>query len=299
MCAQQIEYLAAIDLVLNPNNARTHSRKQIRQLANSITEFGFTNPILIDDANLVLAGHGRLAAARQLGMDRVPCLRLASMTPEQKRAYALADNKIALNAGWDEAMLAAELGALLHIDFAFDIGLTGFSIAEVDTLIEGIHPVEAGDPADDLLPDAVTNEFDCRFGDIWELGPHRLICGDALDPQTVALLLDGEKAQMVFTDPPYNVPIDGHVGGLGATKHREFAMGVGEMSRPEFTSFLERSFTNLTSHSVDGSIHFICMDWRHIEEILDAGQAVYAELKNSDCVGKRQWRHGHLLSRPS
>lgn len=280
MCAQQIEYLAAIDLVLNPNNARTHSRKQIRQLANSITEFGFTNPILIDDANLVLAGHGRLAAARQLGMDRVPCLRLASMTPEQKRAYALADNKIALNAGWDEAMLAAELGALLHIDFAFDIGLTGFSIAEVDTLIEGIHPVEAGDPADDLLPDAVTNEFDCRFGDIWELGPHRLICGDALDPQTVALLLDGEKAQMVFTDPPYNVPIDGHVGGLGATKHREFAMGVGEMSRPEFTSFLERSFTNLTSHSVDGSIHFICMDWRHIEEILDAGQAVYAELKN-------------------
>ena len=280
MCAQQIEYLAAIDLVLNPNNARTHSRKQIRQLANSITEFGFTNPILIDDANLVLAGHGRLAAARQLGMDRVPCLRLASMTPEQKRAYALADNKIALNAGWDEAMLAAELGALLHIDSAFDIGLTGFSIAEVDTLIEGIHPVEAGDPADDLLPDAVTNEFDCRFGDIWELGPHRLICGDALDPQTVALLLDGEKAQMVFTDPPYNVPIDGHVGGLGATKHREFAMGVGEMSRPEFTSFLERSFTNLTSHSVDGSIHFICMDWRHIEEILDAGQAVYAELKN-------------------
>ena len=299
MCAQQIEYLAAIDLVLNPNNARTHSRKQIRQLANSITEFGFTNPILIDDANLVLAGHGRLAAARQLGMDRVPCLRLASMTPEQKRAYALADNKIALNAGWDEAMLAAELGALLHIDSAFDIGLTGFSIAEVDTLIEGIHPVEAGDPADDLLPDAVTNEFDCRFGDIWELGPHRLICGDALDPQTVALLLDGEKAQMVFTDPPYNVPIDGHVGGLGATKHREFAMGVGEMSRPEFTAFLERSFINLTEPQR-----------RWIDPFHLHGLAPYRgnsrrrtscvrRAKEPDCVGQRQWRHGHLLSRPS
>ena len=280
MPAQQIDYIALADLVLNPQNARTHSRKQVRQIANSISEFGFTNPILIDSTNLVLAGHGRLAAAKQLRIDRVPCIRLASMTAEQKRAYALADNKLALNAGWDESILAAELGALLNIDPAFDIELTGFSIAEVDTLIEGIQPVEAGDPADDLVPNTTSNEFDCRLGDIWELGPHRLICGDALDQQTVALLLGGERAQMVFTDPPYNVKIDGHVGGLGATKHREFVMGVGEMSPSEFATFLKRAFVNLTSHSIDGSIHFICMDWRHMGEILAASQAVYSELKN-------------------
>ena len=280
MSLSNIESLSTEVLVDNPRNARKHSKKQIRQIATSISEFGFTNPILIDSENLVLAGHGRVAAARLLSMDRVPCLRFTSMTDRQKRAYALADNKLALNAGWDEELLAEELSALLQLDPAFDIAVTGFSISEVDSLLEGEYLEEPGNPAEDRVSTSTINEFECRPGDIWELGRHRLICGDATNPGTVGLLLNGEKAQMVFTDPPYNVPIDGHVGGLGATKHREFAMGVGEMTKAEFTDFLRRTFVNLKTYSVDGSIHFVCMDWRHMEEILSAGNAVYDELKN-------------------
>jgi hypothetical protein len=278
MSKLQISYLSTTQLAENPCNARTHSKKQIRQIADSICEFGFTNPILIDSRNMVLAGHGRLAAAKLLSMEHVPCLRIDQLTPAQKRAYALADNKLALNAGWNEEILGQELKELLAIEPAFDIGITGFSIAEADSLIEGLAFEEPGNPVEDQLPD--DGPARCRFGDIWQLGPHRLICGNSLDQTTVATLMDDERAQMVFTDPPYNVPIDGHVGGLGSVKHREFAMASGEMSRSEFTSFLQTVFTNLRKHSVDGSIHFICMDWRHMAEMLTAGEAVYDELKN-------------------
>ena len=202
------------------------------------------------------------------------------MTPEQKRAYVLADNKLALNAGWDEDLLAEELSALLDVDLDFDIGVTGFSIAEIDLLVEGQDPTEDGDPADDLLPDPADTPERCSPGDVWQLGSHRLICGDALDPLTVDLLMQGEVARMVFTDPPYNLRIDGHVGGSGKVKHREFAMASGEMTSDEFTDFLRCAFENLVRHSLDGSIHFICMDWRHMREMLDAGVDVYSELKN-------------------
>ncbi len=261
-------------------NARTHSRKQVRQIADSISQFGFTNPVLIDCENTILAGHGRVEAARLLGMTTVPCLQLEHMTPAQKRAYVIADNKLALNAGWDEDLLGQELRALLDVDIGFDVGVTGFSIPEIDSLIEGLDPVEPGDPAEDRLPNPEECEPRCRPGDIWQLGPHRLICGNSLDRATVAALMDCETAGMVFTDPPYNVPIDGHVCGSGSVKHREFAMASGEMSRPQFTDFLRSAFANLVAHSADGSIHFICMDWRHLAEILEAGEAVYTELKN-------------------
>jgi DNA modification methylase len=261
-------------------NPRTHSRKQVGQIADSIREFGFTNPVLIDRESMILAGHGRVEAAKVLGLSTVPALRVEHMSEAQKRAYVIADNKLALNAGWDEEILAEELKALLTEVPSFDIGLTGFSIPEVDSLIEGLRPEEPGDPADDRLPDPAECEPRCRPGDIWELGPHRLVCGDSLDPDTVARLMDGKLADMVFTDPPYNVPIDGHVCGSGRVKHREFAMAAGEMSRGEFTAFLERSFENLVAHSQDGSIHFVCMDWRHIGEVLEAGEGTYTELKN-------------------
>ena len=278
MSKLQISYLATTQLAENPHNARTHSKKQIRQIADSICEFGFTNPLLIDSHNMVLAGHGRLAAARLLLLEHVPCVRIDQLTPAQKRAYALADNKLALNAGWDEEILGQELKELLTIDPAFDIGMTGFSIAEADSLIEGLGFEEPGNPEEDELPP--DGPARCRVGDLWQLGPHRLICANALDEAAVATLMDGEQAQMAFTDPPYNVPIGGHVGGLGSVKHCEFVMASGEMSRSEFTSFLQTAFTNLRRHSVDGSIHFICMDWRHMGEILSAGEAVYDELKN-------------------
>lgn len=263
-----------------PKNARTHSKKQIRQIADSIKTFGFTNPILIDEANNILAGHGRVEAAKLLGMTTVPCIRIDAMSEAQKRAYVLADNKLALNAGWDEELLALELGELFTAEIDFDPGVVGFSVAEVDFLLEEQHPQETGDPADDALPETTESPARTKPGDIWQLGEHRLICGDALDRNVVDRLMQGQKARMAFTDPPYNVPIQGHVGGKGKIKHREFAMASGEMTRQEFTTFLKRAFQNHAVHSMDGAIHFICMDWRHIGEVLDAGEAVYSELKN-------------------
>jgi DNA modification methylase len=274
----RIQYLGPGQLKPYPRNARTHSRKQIRQISESIERFGFTNPVLIDEHGMILAGHGRVEAAKLLGMAQVPCLRFDHMSQAEKRAYILADNKLALNAGWDEDLLADELKLLLAEDIDLDIGVTGFSIAEVDRLIDGQIPEEPGDPAEDREPGDVLSR--CAPGDLWQLGNHRLVCGDSLDPKTLDLLMEGETAQMVFTDPPYNVPIEGHVSGLGKVKHREFAQGSGEMSRAEFTAFLAKAFTQLVANSADGSIHFICMDWRHMAEMLEAGEAVYSELKN-------------------
>ncbi len=240
--------------------------------------FGFTNPVLIDEHRTILAGHGRVEAARLIGMGQVPCVRLAHMTSQEKRAYVLTDNKLALNAGWDEDLLAAELGALLSADLDFDVSLTGFSIPEIDGVLQAVAPEELGDPEDEALPVDVPSRV--QPGDFWQLGVHRLICGDALDPKVAECLMGGETARMVFSDPPYNVPIDGHVGNSGKTKHREFAMASGEMSAAEFQTFLQTALQNMADYSVDGSIHFLCMDWRHMGEMLAAGQGVYSELKN-------------------
>lgn len=277
--AQLIEQIPPTALRPWARNARTHSKKQLRQIAQSIETFGFTNPVLIDQANTILAGHGRVEAAKMLGMATVPCLRIEHMTQAEKRAYVIADNKLALNAGWDDGILAEELKGLLATeDLGFDIGVIGFEVAEIDSLIEGIAPEEAGDPEDDVVPDIAPRRV--HPGDVWQLGPHRLVCGDALDAEVLALLMKGDVARMVFCDPPYNVKIDGHVGGSGRTKHREFAMASGEMTESEFTTFLTDAFRNLADHSMDGSIHFLCMDWRHMREVLAAGHAVYDELKN-------------------
>lgn len=273
-----VEYLNPSNLKPYKNNARTHSNKQIRQIADSIRTFGFTNPILIDQQHMILAGHGRLKAAQQLGLETVPCVRLDHMSDPQKRAYILADNKLALNAGWDEELLAEELSELYNLDIDFDVEITGFSIPEIDHLLEQPSPQEPHDPRDDAVIQRPPARV--RTGDLWQLGPHRLICGNALDPQTLSDLMGEDRARMVFTDPPYNVPIKGHVGGSGRTQHREFAMASGEMSAEDFISFLATAFQNMADVSRDGSIHFICMDWRHLKEIQTAGEAVYHELKN-------------------
>ena len=278
MPAPQITHRPLATLTPWPRNARTHSTKQIRQIAASIRQFGFTTPVLIDEAGTILAGHGRVAAAKFLSLTTVPCLPLTHLSEAQKRAYVLADNKLALNAGWDEDRLAAELGALLAQDLDLEVGITGFSIPEVDALLATVAPEEPDDPADDALPEAAPARV--RRGDVWQLGAHRLICGDVRDPAVLATLMAGEQARLVFTDPPYNVPIDGHASGLGRIKHREFAMAAGEMSREAFTGFLQQALAPLAAHSVDGSIHYVCMDWRHLPEILAAGEAVFTELKN-------------------
>ncbi len=266
---------------LNPysNNPRTHSKKQIKQIAESMRVFGWTNPILIDREGGIIAGHGRLEAANRLGLDRVPTICLEDMTDEQKRAYVLADNKLAENAGWDKGLLAIELQGLSEINLDFDITVTGFEMGEIDIILGELDETDSGEA--ETVPEIdPTLPTISQSGDLWVLGRHRLYCGDATDAESYARLMDGEGAQMVFMDPPYNVPIDGHVCGLGNVKHDEFAMAVGEMSEAEFTDFLKSVLCHLSDNSVDGSIHYICMDWRHVFELLSAGRDAYTELKN-------------------
>ena len=261
-------------------NPRTHSKKQARQIAESIRTFGWTNPILIDAMGGVIAGHGRLQAAKLLGLETVPTIRIEDMTEAQKRAYVLADNKLAENAGWDRDLLALELQGLLEMDIDFEVTATGFEMGEIDVLIAGLDGEGEADADDETPPVELDRPAISRPGELWMLGRHHLLCGDALDGQSYAGVLDGNPAQMVFTDPPYNVPIDGHVCGLGAVKHAEFAMASGEMSETEFTAFLKTVFGHLVAHSIDGAIHFVCIDWRHFYELLTAGREVYTELKN-------------------
>lgn len=260
-------------------NARTHSAKQIAQIAASVRTFGFNNPVLVDKDGVIIAGHGRVDAAKTLGLETVPAIRLEHMSEAEKRAYILADNKLAEKAGWDSEILAIELQNLIDLDIDFDISITGFEMPEIDVLIGDLDTKPAKPDPADAVPDVVGPAL-TRTGDIWQIGPHRLICGDSLQSETYARLLDGDRAQMVFTDPPYNVRIDGHVSGLGKAQHREFAMASGEMSVPEFTTFLRSVFGNLVEASCDGAMHFVAMDWRHMAEVLEAGRTTFSELKN-------------------
>ena len=196
---QKIEILPAADLVPYARNSRTHDDAQVAQIAASIKEFGFTNPILIDEDGGIIAGHGRLSAARKLGIDEVPCLRLGHLTDAQKRAYVIADNRLALNAGWDEEMLKVEFAELG--DLGFDLELTGFDAKEIDAFLA--DPLEAGLTDDDAVPE-VPEEPTTKLGDVWQLGRHRLMCGDSTSIDAVDRLMDGGKADMVFTSPPYN-----------------------------------------------------------------------------------------------
>ncbi|MGE0736631.1 MAG: site-specific DNA-methyltransferase [Alphaproteobacteria bacterium] len=273
-CQLSVRYLSPAALKPYGGNARTHSPKQLRQIADSIRQFGFVSPILVDRGNGVIAGHGRLAAAKLLGMEKVPTVALEHMTDAEKRAYILADNKLAENAGWDPEILRIELQYLAGLDLGFDLTITGFSTPEIDMVLCG----EAED-RDDILPDLPAKPV-TQPGDLWLLGEHRLLCGDATQPAAFRRLMSGKRAQMIFVDPPYNVRIDGHARGLGRTRHREFAMASGEMTAEQFRDFLGNAFHLLARHSVSGAIHFVCMDWRHLEETLTAGKEAYAELKN-------------------
>jgi 16S rRNA G966 N2-methylase RsmD len=258
-------------------NPRKHTTEQIKAIATSIQRFGFTNPVLIDSRLQIVAGHGRVAAARTLQMARVPTLMLEHLSEAEIRAYIIADNRLAEITSWDHEILATELQALTELNF--DVTLLGFQTGEIDVLLQDSLQISSTEDPHDVPP-SPTTFVTSRPGDLWLLGEHRLICGDARDPDVFAKLLGHEKAEFVFTDPPYNVPIEGHVCGLGRIHHKNFAMACGEMTAPEFAHFLETAFRHLAAHSSDGSIHDICIDWRHISEMLQAGRKVYSELKN-------------------
>ncbi len=260
------------------NNARTHSKKQIQQIAASISRFGWTYAILADETGKILAGHGRYEAAKLLGYRKVPVLTWAGLTETEKRAYRVLDNKVAANAGWDRATLAAEIGELAKLlpEINLDIQITGFDAAEIDGLMSDLVDNEV--EPEDGVPEVETQPVSHR-GDCWLLGQHRLLCGDACSTADISRLMAQQRAIMVITDAPYNLKIKTIVG-RGRTKQREFLQASGEMSSQQFVRFLKKSLSLAASHSTDGSIHFVFMDWRHTGELLAAGEAVYSELKN-------------------
>jgi len=257
-------------------NARQHSDKQIDQLKTSISRNGFLIPILIDAENNIIAGYARFMAAKALGLNSIPAIRVSHLTPEQQRAFIIADNRLAELATWDKAVLASELRFLS--DMNFDLELTFFSTAEIDLIIDDAGKADEVDQADDI-PEPPRGNPVTRVGDIWMLGRHRIVCGDSTDADVHRMLMRQLKADMIFCDPPYNVKVSGHVCGLGKIKHDEFAMASGEMTPAQFIHFLSRFMALMCQYSTNGSIHYICMDWRHLRELLAASADNYTEFK--------------------
>lgn len=266
--------LPIASLRLDPNNPRLHTGKQIRQIARSIETFGFNVPVLIDAQGQLIAGHGRVLAAQLLGMTHVPTIRLEHLTQAQTRAFMIADNRLTENSVWDDRLLAEQLKALSVLELDFSIEVTGFEMGEIDVMIEDLAPARRGkdDPAD-AIPDSGGKPQVTRAGDLWVLDRHRVYCGDARNEGSYSALMKGRRAEMVFADP-------GYVTGFGDFHRPEVAVAPGEMSPSEFTAFLATIFTQLAQNTVDGALHFICMDWGHLVELLSAARSVYAGFKN-------------------
>lgn len=273
-------------------NPRIHKDRQIKALVKSIQSFGFNMPIAIDREAKVVAGHARLEAAKKMGLDQVPVIYLDHLTTEQIKAFSIADNRLSEMSSWNDNLLAIQLKELSLVDLDFDLEATGFTVGEIDLRIEGLDA--ATDPMDEEVPQLAEGPAVTQLGDIWLMGEHRLLCGNAQEAQSFEMLMASQIAGMVITDPPWNLRVVGQVGGNGKIKHREFAMASGEMSSVEFTKFLQNTFDLLANHSIVGSVHTIFMDWRHLSEILAAGQASYSSLLNMAVWVKNQAGMGSL-----
>lgn len=281
----EIRYLNPAELKLNPKNSRTHSRKQLHKIAQSIEKLGFNNPVLVDTENVIIAGHGRVLAARDLGLTEIPTICLSHMTKEQIRAYIIADNKLAEEAGWDNEILKIELDFLMNLEskIGFDATITGFDIPQLDLILnpevlDSVKNVSKKDSDTEFLENVIDIPKRVKKGDLWELGEHLLYCGNSLEEISYKKLLQNELAQIVFTDPPYNVKVKGNV--TKQKQHEEFEFASGKMKKDEFTEFLKTAMSLQAKFSVDGSIHYQCMDWRHVGEMLNAGSDIYSSLKN-------------------
>ena len=270
----EVTYRERTSLNPHPTNPNTHNAKQIARIARSIRDFGWTNPLIVDEGGNVLAGHGRLQAAATLNIDMVPTICLAHMTPVQKRAYVIADNRLSEIGGtWDKKLLALEHEAILLLDPEFDLTSTGYELDDIEVMFDNLNEVDENFAAEPGRKNPAVS----RVGDLWLLGSHRLCCGDARVRASFEALLGAERAQMVITDSPYNVRINGNVVGKG--KHPEFIMASGEMTRTEFAEFLTTVFGQLIAFSQDGSIHYLFMDWKHMPEMVLA-TSQYTEQKN-------------------
>jgi ParB-like chromosome segregation protein Spo0J len=259
-----VTYRATGSLKPDPRNARTHSKRQLQQIVASIRQFGFTNPVLIDPEGVLIAGHGRLLAAKSIGMAEVPTIELVCLNDAQKRALRLADNKIALGAGWDLDILKVELAELFSLDLDMDLTVTGFSTGELDVLLSRNE-----DPEDDVIP-PVPDEPRTRPGDIWILGDHVVGCGDSRDRELLEKVVGNARVDAAFLDPHANVQ----------GRHREFALASDEMTDEAFRRFLTETLGAAASVSRDGAVHFVCMDWRHMNDVCAVGRTVYGDLLN-------------------
>ena len=261
----------------HPANSRLHSQKQIRQIAASEAEFGFIVPIIANSSGEIICGHGRWLAARVLGLAEVPVVQVRHLSPAQIRAFQIADNKLCENAAWDERVLGQTLRELSLMNLDFDLEITGFEVAKIEMLINGLDDGSVADDPDELPPPA--GPAVCRPGDLWELLGHKVLCGDALSEVSYKALMAGEQAAGVFTDPPYNVSAR-HIGGRGKIKHADFIMAAGEMTEAEFTAFLIKAFTGIAAACSPGALIYVCMDWRHVFEAIVAGRQAFEALKS-------------------
>jgi DNA modification methylase len=275
-----VTYRPLYELKPNTANPRRHSRGQIRRLAEMIKTFGFRVPILVDATGMIIAGHGRCEAARLAGLTEVPTIPVQDLTEAEIKAFIIADNRIAELGTWDDKILAQQFLELSEINPDLSLELTGFDIGEIDFRIESANQpaLETPDPAD-AVP-ACSGPAVTKAGDLWELGRHKLLCADARDGASYAILLGHRRAAAVFTDPPYNVPIDGHASGLGRAHHREFQMASGEMSEAQFTEFLTTTLAHFARHSAANALLFLCIDWRHLWEAMGAARNARCELVN-------------------
>ena len=268
------------DIAPYANNAKQHPPWHIDQLIASIKQFSFITPIIVREHNgkyIIIAGHGRCEAAKKLGLKQVPIILVSNLSDAQVKAYRIADNQLNLNTGYDEDLLRVELQELDKLDLDFNLEILGFGTGELDIIIGGEAPAE-NDEAD-VIPE-IKERFVTKPGDIWILGNHLLLCGNSLEPANYKALMNGDMAHAIFTDPPWNVPISGHVCGNGQIQHDEFAMASGEMTDDEFVAFLEAFIALVIEYSKDGSLHYLCIDWRGIYQMISAGQGQYSELKN-------------------
>jgi DNA modification methylase len=283
----RVEDIALTNLRDSPRNPRTHSPHQIKKIGASIQQFGFVNPVLIDENNRILSGHGRVQAARQLGLSSVPALRYSHLSESEKSAYVIADNRLAELAGWDRELLRLELGELVVRAPALDLTVTGFEIGEIDRVIFADSESGTADAQAESVPEIANGPPVTRPGDLWLIGEHHILCGDARLPSPYRALLTDGNVGMVFTDPPYNVRIQGHARGLGRKRFAEFAMASGEMSPREYERFM-RSWINLAvQFSRAGCVHYVFCDWRHICDVLNVGRELYDQLLNV-CIWDKQ-----------
>ena len=296
----QIVEMPITQLVPYANNARIHSEEQLDIIGQSYLTFGWMNPPLVDENNVIIAGHGRVEAAKKIGLEMIPVLRVGGLSPDQLRAYRLADNRIAEIAGWDSAILAIELDYLTSVEIGCSIEALGWKPPEIDILFDTHRGDEKDDSSADDVP-ALSDQPVSRVGDLWICDGHRVLCGSALDAAALARLMSDKQAQLVCQDPPWNIAIKSIVNS-GRTKHREFVMASGEMSNGDFRQFLRDEIRSNAGHAVPGAVIQVFIDWRGVEKVIAAGEAEGLELinvlvwvKSNGGMTGGPWRSRHEL----